>query len=187
MVKINDDKAAMYLVAIVGVVAAVAIVILMSGGFSFSTDVSGQAIKVSAAKATASSLTLDTDGDLFPDWEEKIAGTDKDDPDSYDSCYDTDDPEDLSKKGVLYWVTSGGTFTSSEDFCVTDSIVDTYYCTSSNGVSTQTYDCPSGKTCSDGVCITATATSKKLASSVTTSPVTYVKCKDNDASYYKDQ
>ena len=46
MAKMNDDKAAMYLVAIVGVVAAVGIVVLLMGaGVSvLNTDVSGQAV-----------------------------------------------------------------------------------------------------------------------------------------------
>lgn len=51
MVKMNEDKAAMYLVAIVGVVAAVGIIVLLMGaGIGSSSDVSGQAIKMTGIK-----------------------------------------------------------------------------------------------------------------------------------------
>lgn len=58
MAKINEDKAAMYLVAIVGVVATVGIlVLLMNVGVGSSNDVSGEAYKVKSISGTKGSIS----------------------------------------------------------------------------------------------------------------------------------
>lgn len=78
---VSSEKASMYIVAMVGVVAAVAILIMMSGSISLSqTDYSGQAIKVSTKKVSLA----DTDSDGLTDVGEITYGTDKDDADSDD-------------------------------------------------------------------------------------------------------
>ncbi len=69
MAKMNEDKASMIIVGIVAVVAAVGILVLLSGSMSFSgNDISGQAIKVGK--------TVDTDGDGLTDVTEIKLGTD---------------------------------------------------------------------------------------------------------------
>lgn len=59
MVKMNEDKASMYIVAIVGVVAAVGILVLLMGaGLEMSNNFTGQA--VSAKGSTGGSTDKDT-------------------------------------------------------------------------------------------------------------------------------
>ncbi len=54
MAKMNEDKAAMYLVAIVGVVAAVGIlVLLMNAGVGSSSDYSGEAIRTMSSSSSS--------------------------------------------------------------------------------------------------------------------------------------
>jgi hypothetical protein len=152
---VQKDKTAFYILGIVGIVGVVGILVLIAGGSSISNDLSGQALKASTvAKPTKSSTTLenlDSDKDGYPDYYEMLTGTDKNNIFSFTSCYDTDDPEDNSKKGVLYRYVDGN-FYSYEDVCVTESVVDTYSC-GTVGFLTQTYTCASGKTCVDGACV----------------------------------
>ena len=56
MAKMNDDKASMYLVAIVGVVAAVGIVVLLMGGVG-TGDYSGQALRAMNSGTSSASIS----------------------------------------------------------------------------------------------------------------------------------
>ncbi|MEK6920816.1 MAG: Midasin, partial [Nanoarchaeota archaeon] len=76
----NDQKASMVIVGMVAVVAAVAILILLSGSLGLSSDVSGKALKVKP-------VTLDKDKDGMPvAWEKKYGL----DPTKDDSADDID-------------------------------------------------------------------------------------------------
>ncbi|MBI5003243.1 hypothetical protein HZC31_07705 [Candidatus Woesearchaeota archaeon] len=57
MVKMNDDKAAMFLVGIVGVVAAVGIIVLFIGA-GISYDMTGQAISANEVEKLKKKLEL---------------------------------------------------------------------------------------------------------------------------------
>lgn len=68
MVKMNEDKAAMYLVAIVGVVAAVGIIVLLMGvGISSTSDnYTGQAIASTTKSASAKTNTVPLTFKIYP-------------------------------------------------------------------------------------------------------------------------
>lgn len=75
MVKINENKASLYLVAIVGVVAAVGIIVLLMGsGLSASGDYTGQVIAAKKTEKTGTtSKFLTTAEELKKQLEEAAA------------------------------------------------------------------------------------------------------------------
>ncbi|MEK6867347.1 MAG: hypothetical protein AABX98_00850 [Nanoarchaeota archaeon] len=187
MAKQKSAETNQYILAIIAIVAIVGIVLLMgnSGSSSLSlgsNDISGQAISVSKTVAVQSTLlSIDTDKDGYPDYYEGLTGTDKKDKSSYTSCYDTDSPEDNSKKGTMYRYKDDIMY-SYEDYCLGDNtIVDTYSCgTTEQTFKTQTYDCPSGKLCSDGACVSSTKKSSTKKISTTESVKAITECEDED-------
>ncbi|MBI5072991.1 hypothetical protein HZA99_04180 [Candidatus Woesearchaeota archaeon] len=82
MAKMNEDKAAMYLVAIVGVVAAVGILVLLMGAGIGSSSYSGQAIRTMSTSKTSGSIPSGVAGVSCPE------GTRKDccNPDCHTMC-----------------------------------------------------------------------------------------------------
>jgi hypothetical protein len=110
---ISSEKASMYIVAIVGVVAAVAILLLISNS-RFESDYSGQAVKISIK-----SLDKDKDG-MLDNWEKKYGLDPKKDDSASDADSDglTNLEEFTAKTNPLNEDTDGDGLTDYEEILI---------------------------------------------------------------------